>query len=819
MKNPKNNPPKPSNNSRKPNNPQNNAPNDNSFPRKRIKKNNLPIAPIDLEKDAVLSNLKPTTSSPYNSPQKNVKTHKHAEFKNYTKEFNSYHKVLQVFQNNPNQAFTYRQVLKKIGSSQYDKAEVIEIVHQLAKQKKINAVQQNSFAWHTSSLQSTASSKNTWEKPKKQAQSNRFDSAPYSSKTDKYVEGTLEFTSSGNAYLISPSLPNADAFIPQNRVRQAFSGDRVKARVFTTARRNRTEGEVIKVLERNKTQFTGIIRLTAKQAFLIPDKKSSHTDFFIPLNKTLNAKNGDKVVVKLIEWRENDKNPVAEVIQLLGRPGENNAEILSILADKGFPLQFPDSVLAEANQIPEAISATEITHRLDYRQVITFTIDPHDAKDFDDALSFKALENDTYEIGVHIADVTHYIKPNTLLDKEAYKRATSVYLVDRVIPMFPEKLSNELCSLRPNEEKLCFAAIFEMDKNAKILNKKFAKTIICSQKRFTYAEAQEVLETKEGTLSYELNTINELAKILRANRLRAGSIDFGSSEVKFVLDENGKPIDVYVKEIKESNQLIEDFMLLANRHVAEFINKKKVQGKSIPSINRIHDVPDMLKIENFKNLAQTFGYKINTDTPKHIAKSINALMPKIKGKPEERLLESLAVRSMAKAAYSTNTETGHYGLGFKDYAHFTSPIRRYPDVMLHRILEQCLNPKPLFNFDTETIDKQCLHVSSMERKAMEAERESVKMKQVEYLTNRIGQSFEGVISGVQQYGFFVELADNKCEGLVRTETLTHDHFQFYEKEYALIGFNTGKKYRLGDTVRVVITNTDFFAKTIDFELA
>lgn len=579
------------------------------------------------------------------------------------------------------------------------------------------------------------------------------------------------------------------------------------------------EGEILEVLERGKDTFVGIINISKQFAFLISERRLP-VDFFIPLKKTNGAANGDKVLIRVIEWPvDSKKNPTAEVIAVLGKPGQNNAEMLSILADSGFPLEFGHDCSAEADALSVSIPQDEILRRRDMRHITTLTIDPEDAKDFDDALSIKPLDNGNWEVGIHIADVSHYVAVGSAMDREALQRATSVYLVDRVLPMFPEKLSNLVCSLRPNEEKLCFSAIFELTPQAEISSKWFGRTVIYSDRRFDYTEAQLIIDKQEGDFCAELTLLDELAKKLRAKRIANGSIEFGSEEVRFRLDEQGKPIEVYVKPVLDTNRLIEEFMLLANRKVAAFINQQKVNGVPLPSVNRIHDLPDEEKLKDFRLLAESFGHtQFNFDTPQQISQSLNRLLEEIKGKPEQHILETLAIRTMAKAAYSTKTGVGHYGLAFKDYAHFTSPIRRYPDVMTHRILAECLSSKPNFDLNKDALERRCEHCSVMERKAMEAERQSTKYKQVEYLSERIGQVFEGTISGVVKFGFFVELKDNKCEGLVPLESLIDDHYYYDDKQHAILSYHQKKKYQLGMTVKVRIIQTSLTARTIDMDL-
>jgi ribonuclease R len=631
------------------------------------------------------------------------------------------------------------------------------------------------------------------------------------------VEGVVDMTNSGSAYIVCEAVEN-DIYVPASRLKRALNGDRVRVKAERKQSGRRMEGEVVEILQRGNDTFVGIINISKQFAFLIASKQLP-VDFFIPLKKLKGAENGDKVLIKVTDWcDDSNKSPVAEVTRVLGKPGENEAEMLSILADNGFALVFPEDVLAEAETISPNITPDEIAARRDFRNITTLTIDPADAKDFDDALSIRRLDNGNWEVGVHIADVAHYVKPNTLLDLEARRRATSVYMVDRVLPMFPEKLSNELCSLRPQEEKLCFSAVFELDHEANVKAEWFGRTVIYSDRRFSYSEAQAILDAGQGDFAPELIKLNDLAVRLRQRRIKQGSIEFGSEEIKFQLDENGKPIEIYIKKILESNKLIEDFMLLANRCVAAFINKTEYGGRHIPSVNRVHDAPDPEKLQDFRLLADSFGYKLQIDTPRQISESINAMLEQVKGKPEQKIMETLAIRTMAKASYATRTDVGHYGLAFEHYTHFTSPIRRYPDVMTHRILAECISKTPHYDFNTDAIERQCEHASLMERKAMDAERQSNKYKQVEYMSERIGQVFEGTISGVIKFGFFVEMNDNKCEGLVPIESLIDDHYFYDEKQHAIVAYHKKRKYQLGAPVKVRVMQTSLTARTIDLQV-
>jgi ribonuclease R len=646
-----------------------------------------------------------------------------------------------------------------------------------------------------------------------------------------YLEGTIEITSGGAAYLLSEDEEEEDVFIAPSNVKNALHGDRVKVFLYARHKKQRMEGEVVEIIKRAKTSFAGILQLSGKYAFVVPDSTRMLVDIFVPGHLLNNAQHGQKVVAEIADWPKGTKNPIGKIISVLGWPGENDAEMHAILAEYGFPASFPAAVEEEADNIPVVITAAEIARRRDFRKITTFTIDPVDAKDFDDALSIAQLENGNWEIGVHIADVAHYIRPFTELDKEAFDRATSVYLVDRTIPMLPEKLSNGLCSLRPKEDKLCFSVAFEMDEHAHVVNQWIGKTVIHSDHRFTYEEAQQRIETGEGSFSEEINTLHTLAQKLRSNRFRKGAIAFEKAEVKFKLDEKGKPVGVYLKENKHSNQLIEEFMLLANRTVAEFAGKRhtvtgtdttkkkgaeRVHVEAWPFVYRIHDGPVPEKLQAFVRFASKWGHAIKTDTDKEVAHSLNGLMKGLKGKKEQNVLEQLAIRTMSKAVYTTRN-IGHYGLAFDYYSHFTSPIRRYPDVLVHRLLEQYLNKD--YKVDAELLEEQCKHSTAMEIRASDAERTSIKYKQVEFLQDRIGEEFEGIISGVTEWGFYVELVENKCEGLVRLRVLEDDFYEFDETNLCVIGSRTGKRYSLGDSVRVTVTKADLYRRQIDMKLA
>ena len=630
-----------------------------------------------------------------------------------------------------------------------------------------------------------------------------------------FVSGKVDMTSDGSAYIVSEDEFEEDIYVAPRKLRNALNGDIVKVYVYAKNKGRKKDGEVVEILQRAKMDFTGIVNLSDRFAFFIPDDRKMLHDIFIPIDSLKGAKDKDKAIARIVDWPEDAKNPIGEITHVLGKQGENNAEMNAILADYGFPLAFPDEVEKQAEAIEETILAEEIAKRRDFRKILTFTIDPADAKDFDDAISFRKLDNGNIEVGVHIADVSHYVKQGTALDKEAFERGTSVYLVDRVIPMLPERLSNGLCSLRPNEDKLCFSAVFELDQEANVVEQWFGKTIIHSDTRFSYEDAQEILENKTGKHSEELLKLNELAYILRERKFKHGAISFESVEVKFNLDEHGKPLGVYAKERKDAHKLIEDYMLLANKKVAEFIAKKGKGKQKLTFVYRSHDSPKEDALLSFSQFALKFGYKIDISSGRETAKSLNFLMADVEGKKEQNVLTKLAIRSMAKAVYTTKKHS-HYGLAFDYYTHFTSPIRRYPDVMVHRLLELYLAGGKSVSEDE--YEKFSMHSSQMEKKAADAERASVKYKQAEFLQNNVGMEYIGIISGLTEWGMYVEIIENKCEGMIRLRDLNDDFYVLDEKNYCIIGQRRKKKYQLGDEVTIIVKKVDLAKRQIDFSL-
>ena len=689
--------------------------------------------------------------------------------------------IMKFFQEDTGRSFNYQQVSNALGlTKQALKTMVAECLAELSLQNYIIEVSTGKYKFNERGL---------------------------------YVEGNIRRSRNGKNYLM-PDDGGDPIFIAERNSAHAMDGDRV--RVMHSAKKpgSEPEGEVVAVLEHAENIFVGVLDIEKTYAFLITDSKKLANDIFIPKDKIKGGKSGQKAVVRIIEWPDRAKNPIGEVIDILGEVGDNNTEMNAIMAEYGLPYTYPEEMEKAADLIPDVISPDEIAKREDFRNVTTFTVDPHDAKDFDDALSVRKLANGHWEVGVHIADVTHYVMPGTPIDREAENRATSVYLVDRTVPMLPERLCNQICSLRADEEKLCFSCVFEMDDNAVVKNHRIVRTVIKSNRRFTYEEAQAIIEGDPGDFQEEVLNLDRLAKKLRQKRFDSGAINFDRWEVKFNIDEKGKPLSVYFKVAKDSNKMIEEFMLLANKTVAEFVGKAK-SPKTF--VYRVHDLPDSEKMENFADFIRRFGYKLKTTGSKSdVSKSINNLLDEVQGRREENLIETVAIRAMAKAVYST-TNLGHYGLAFDFYTHFTSPIRRYPDMMVHRLLERYLAGGR--SVSAEKWEELCKHSSEMEQLAAQAERSSVKYKQVEFMSERLGMVYDGVISGVTEWGLYVEINENKCEGMVPIRDLDDDYYEFDEKSYCLSGRRNHKCYRLGDPIRIQVARANLERKQLDFALA
>ena len=704
---------------------------------------------------------------------KNKKTKKKRSFnkRSLTKE------IMKVFRLNPKNSFNYRQVSKKIGIKDDSvKQLVIALLHELHEQEHLVLVNREKYRYK---------------------------------KTAIIIEGIVDVTTKGHAYVSAEDIEQ-DIFIKNKYLQNAVSGDRVRLALFSTFKKRKPEGEIVEILERNKMQFVGVVEFSEKAAFVLINNPRIHFDVFLTNQERKKVKDGQQIIVQIVDWGNQKINPTGKVVKVLGYPGEHAVEIHSILADYELPHQFNKEVEHAARSISAEITKEEIAKRKDFRSVCTFTVDPHDAKDFDDALSVQKLKNNNWEIGIHIADVSHYIQTNDIIDLEAQERATSVYLVDRVVPMLPEILSNNLCSLRPNEEKLCFSAVFELNEKGKIKKEWFGKTIILSDHRFTYEDAQKVIENEKGKLAAELLLLNKLAEQMRLKRRQAGAISFERLETKFHLDEKGSPIKIYFKESKAAHKLIEEFMLLANRKVAEFIGKQ-----NLPFVYRVHDEPDPDKLRTFSEFIKKFGYDIQTSNRKKIATSLNQVLADVHGKEEANMIETLAIRTMAKASYTTEN-IGHYGLAFTHYSHFTSPIRRYPDVIVHRLLQHYLNKGK--GTDKERVEQLCKHASQQEIKATKAERESIKYMQAKYMSERIGKTFEGIISSVTDFGMFVEITNTGCEGLIKIRDIPNDYYFLDEDNHCLEGTNTGQIYQLGDIVKVKVRKVNVYKKEIDLTL-
>ncbi len=705
--------------------------------------------------------------------------------------------IFTVLEKEPENSFNYKQIAAKIGLTDANgRNELIKKLVELKEKRRIGEVSRGSYK------------------------------ALATTKT--YHTGTVDITGRGNAFIVIEGMED-DVFIASNKLNRAFHRDTVEVYIYPRRKGKKLEGEVTKVLERYKTTFVGILDLQKTFAFVRPTDFRMYTDIFVSKENIGNSENGDKVIVEILDWKDNADSPVGKITQVLGKPGEHDTEIHSILAEYGLPYEFPTEVELFADKLDTSIKIEEIAKRRDMRDVLTFTIDPHDAKDFDDALSFRKLENGNYEIGIHIADVSHYLLPNTVLDEEAYNRATSVYLVDRVVPMLPEILSNNACSLRPYEEKYTFSAIFELNDKAQVLNQWFGRTVINSDERFAYEEAQHIIEEETGIIPIEVSirgkeysvnnevveatlVLDRLAKLMRTKRMQSGAISFDKLEVRFNLNDKNEPESVYFKEAKDANKLIEEFMLLANRKVAEFIGKQKPEKTFV---YRVHAEPDEEKLMSLNAIISRFGHKIDFKDKKAISNSLNKLLEDVKGQKEQNLVDTLAIRSMSKALYTVEN-IGHYGLAFDYYTHFTSPIRRYPDVMVHRLLQHYLDGERSPKADV--YEEKCKHSSSMESLAANAERDSIKYMQIKFMQDHQDREFKGVISGVTDWGVYVEIIENKCEGMVRIRDIKDDYYIFDEKQYAIVGERTKKTYQLGDEVVVMVKNADLVKRHLDFTL-
>jgi ribonuclease R len=706
--------------------------------------------------------------------------------------------ILSILKKERNQTFNYKQIAAKLGvNDASSRNQIIKKLRDLQGKKEIEEVERGKFKAVVNT---------------------------------EYHIGKLDLAAKGNGYIICDDFDD-DVFIASNNINKALNGDQVEFYVYKRRNRGKLEGEITNIIKREKSEYVGVIQIHEKKnfAFFVADNNKMYTDIFIPINKINNAEDGDKVLVLLEEWPEKADSPNGKVIQVLGKPGEHNTEIHAILAEYGLPFEFPDEVEDFANKIDTSITKEEIAKRRDMRKDLTFTIDPKDAKDFDDALSFKILDSGLYEIGIHIADVSHYLQEGTILDDEAYERATSVYLVDRVVPMLPEVLSNNACSLRPHEEKLTFSAVFQMNDKCEIKNEWFGRTVTYSDARFAYEEAQAIIESKTSTIPQEVSLtgkayqaskeiteailkMDELAKKMRNKRMSSGAISFDKVEVKFDLDEQANPIGVFFKTSKDANKLIEEFMLLANRKVSEFIGKKSPKKTFV---YRVHDEPDDSKLATLQNVVSRFGYKLNFKDRKSVSASLNNLLQEVNGKKEQNLVDTLTIRTMSKAEYTTKN-IGHYGLAFDYYSHFTSPIRRYPDVMAHRLLQQYLDGEKSVNEDV--YEEKCNHSSNMEYLATKAERDSIKYMQIKFMQDHKDEEFVGVISGVTDWGIYVEIISNKCEGMVSVRDMKDDHYAFDQDQYAMVGRKSKVMYQLGDEIIVKVKNTDLVKKHLDFYL-
>ena len=706
-------------------------------------------------------------------------------------------KILQILRTNPNSTFNYKQIAAKLEvTDAFGRNQIIKELAKLAKGNQTVQVETGKFQIN---------------------------------ERVNYHVGYLDMTTRKDGYVVVEDLEE-DIYVPSNNINRALDGDEVKVYIYKSRRGRKSEGEIVEVLKRKKENFVGVLHLNDNFGFVVIQNPKMYTDIFIPKENLIpEAKDGLVVLVKMEDWPQRKDSPTGKILEVLGEAGAHETEMQSILVENGLPSEFPKEVEDYANNIDTSIQEKEIKKRRDMRKTLTFTIDPKDAKDFDDALSFQVLENGNFEVGIHIADVSHYLEPGTILDDEAYERATSIYLVDRVVPMLPEVLSNGACSLRPHEEKYTFSAVFEINKKAEVVNEWFGRTVTYSDARFAYEEAQHIIETKKGEIPLEISitdkayqaepeiveavtTLDTLAKTMRTKRMSNGAISFDKVEVKFNLDQNNDPVGVYFKTSQDANKLIEEFMLLANRKVSEFIGKQQPQKTFV---YRCHDEPKDDKLASLETLVGKFGYKLNLKDRKSVSKSLNGLLKDVQGKKEQNMVDTLTIRTMSKAYYSTQN-IGHYGLAFDYYSHFTSPIRRYPDVMAHRLLQLYLDKKP--SVSEEDYEARCNHCSEMEMFATSAERDSIKYMQVKFMQDHQNKEFLGVISGVTEWGIYVEIEENKCEGMVRLKDIKEDHFDFDAENFAIVGRNTDKTYQLGDEVYVTVKNADLVKRHLDFNL-
>ncbi len=715
---------------------------------------------------------------------------KKSSVQNTNESGNLVRQVLEVFQQNPFSSFNYKQVSARLGMNERAGRDMVRlVVERLFMAKDLVQSKRGKYQINT--------------------QSEKFQK-----ENSREVSGRVDMKQTGKAYIITED-GSGDVFIAAENTHHALHGDTVRVSLFPIRKGHKREGQIVEIIKRRKLQFVGIIEVSKNFAFLIPDNPSVPVELLIQKPDLNGARNGEKVIAVITEWPDHAKNPFGKVIQVLGKPGDNQVEMKAILAEYDFPLSFSKKAEVEAEKIPDGIPAEEIGKRRDFRNIFTITIDPEDAKDFDDAVSLKKLPGNHWEVGVHIADVSYYVRKGSEIDKEAFERGTSIYMVHKTIPMLPERLSNQLCSLQPDKDRLCFSAVFEFDENGKVVKDWFGKTIIHSCRRFSYEEVQAVIEAGKGEYAEEIGVLNGIALKLREERFKKGAFNFETQEVRFRLDENGRPLSIYIREMKDANKLIEDFMLLANRKVAEWVGKQKPDVQPKTFVYRVHDKPNPEKLEIFTQLVERLGFSIKLSTQKSMAHSFNQLFHDIKGTGAENMVESVAIRTMAKAFYTTKN-IGHYGLAFGYYTHFTSPIRRYPDLIVHRLFQDYLLGMP--SVPAAEYEMQCEHASDMEKRAADAERASVKYKQAEYMLDKIGQEFDAQISGVSKWGLFAEIIGTKCEGMIKLRDLDDDYYYLDEENFRVIGQRHGNVYKLGDKVKIRVQKIDLSKKQMDYML-